>query len=691
MKNVLKNILKKSAILTLAVSMTVPSVSILNVNAAEATLIKTYDFNEGLREFYDTDTAYKIISAGGQILQKAPEEREDNERADANGFIVQGSGAETVYVKQSPANQPSAKYDDEKGTVLFIAGTYDVPELVKEVSGVVEGDEEAATYLDQLYPVGSVVRNAATFKCAMTCTNPFKKADADIVTLAFWGMVPSDSQEEKIAFVEFSNGTASVSFSYDASVSRGEWHYYEYVIGATEVTSYVDGAASEISPVIDGAAPANMADFVKNATIYFGATNTSSLITVEETVLDDVSFYNGGITADEAKAEFDSKYADMNKTADIDKPLSFIAFDSTDDYTDLNAENPSPVEDFNINGHKVPGVAVVENKKGGEKNGIKVDNPYSGLELEGITVGYWIQVEPTAKAVEKNTVNSTDPEIYTGKYPGELVVTDTAALSFIDTTKSIFDSKHGTYFDGFSSFYTKTHMQANFNEGYYNENREEFGNLFEIDLDDDMSFENVEESRNWHYITLVITNDGAQMYRDGVEITGFGVNKSPRFMDGYYRRVSERSKISNFYGAFGGSGNQLATLMMSFLTYEDTDMYFGWIPTDIYRNEITSPINVTRMSCYDMKMSEEEVAALYNKEISAINEMPEYVEMPDYTLGDLNNDTKVNALDALIVLKVAAKIETSTDEMVLIGDMNGDGALDARDALSILKIAAKLN
>lgn len=691
MKSNLKFILKKMAAVALSVSMVIPCVSAFTVDAyaAEATLIKEYDFEKGFREFYDTDSEFKIVSASGQMIKKTPEQREASDRVDANGFVIQGEGANTKYYKQSPGNQPSTKYDNEKGTVFFLAGTYDVPELVKEVSGVVEKDEEAAFYLDMEAPVGSVVREAATFKSAITFTNPFAKLEAEKATLAFWGKVPADSTEEKIAFIEFSNGTAAVSFCFDSSISRGEWHYYEYVIDNNAVVAYVDGVASEIAPVIDGPAPADLAYFLKNATIYFGATNTSSVRTVEETVFDDVAFYNGTMSAEESKALYDTKFELMNKKADIANPLAFIAFDSSEAYENINPENPSNIEDFNINGHAVPGVAVVENTKGDYKNGIKVDNPFSGKELEGLTVGYWVQVEPKERVVDKGTSNSTDPSKYTGNYPGELVINETVQLAFIDKTKVILNPKHNESAEGFSYLFTKNRMQAHFEEGgYYGMNT---GNLFEIDMPDDAALNYVDESRNWHYVTNVITNNGVTIYLDGVKVTGYYENRAPRFFDGYYRRISEREKISTLYGAFGGSGNQTCTQMMTFLTYADTDMYFGWLPTSDYRNETTSPMNITRMSCYDNKMTDEQVAILYETELAAINEYPEYVEVPDYTPGDVNEDEQVNAVDALFVLKVAAKIEEATERQLLIGDMDGGGTLDAKDALAILKIAAKID
>lgn len=701
MKKGFNSILKRTAVCAMALSMLAPSASILTVDtyADSASLIKEYDFEKGFREFYDTDAAYKIISAGGQFIKKTPEQQEEGDRVDANGFVIMGEDANIRYYTQSPGNQPSTKYDSDKGTVFFLAGTYDVPELVKELPANIAGDEAGSQLLDSTYKVGTIVRKASTFKSAMTFTNPFRKLESDSAVLALWAKIPADATEDKVGLVEFSDGKTSVSFCYDKSVAAlsetDKWHYITYVVNKDAVTAYVDGEKSTLNAVIDGTAPENMITFLKTANIYYGATNTSSVRTVEETVFDDVAFYNGSMNDEDVKALYNEAFDEYNKTATISEPLAFIALDSEKDFENINAENPSTVEKFNINGHEVNGVAVVENVKGAEKNGIKIDNPLSGLKIGGATIGYWIQVEPKAKVIEKETINNPDKG-YTGQYPNELVINETVTLAFMDTTKTIYNPKHGTSADGFSYFYTKNRMQAYFEEGsYYGMNT---GNQFEADSSEEDGLSYTDESRNWHYMTLVINNDGATIYCDGKVISGLYEMRAPRFLDGYYRRVAERKKISTLYGTFGGSGNQLTTLITSFLTYEDTDIYFGWLPTSDFRNETTSPMNVARLSIYDSSMSADKVAELYEYEMSSVLALPEYAEGPTdqptdeplYVKGDLNNDGVVDAKDALTVLRMAAKIEEIKEDSVVIGDMDDNGYLDASDALSILKIAAKL-
>ena len=65
------------------------------------------------------------------------------------------------------------------------------------------------------------------------------------------------------------------------------------------------------------------------------------------------------------------------------------------------------------------------------------------------------------------------------------------------------------------------------------------------------------------------------------------------------------------------------------------------------------------------------------------------VTQPDYTLGDVNNDGKINAVDASDVLAYYARISTNqeggyTDKQILAADVTHDGSINAVDASNIL-------
>ena len=59
--------------------------------------------------------------------------------------------------------------------------------------------------------------------------------------------------------------------------------------------------------------------------------------------------------------------------------------------------------------------------------------------------------------------------------------------------------------------------------------------------------------------------------------------------------------------------------------------------------------------------------------------------------GDVDRNEKVDASDALLILKHAAKIQDITDELaIVLADVNEDSNINASDALEVLKVAAKL-
>ena len=61
-----------------------------------------------------------------------------------------------------------------------------------------------------------------------------------------------------------------------------------------------------------------------------------------------------------------------------------------------------------------------------------------------------------------------------------------------------------------------------------------------------------------------------------------------------------------------------------------------------------------------------------------------------YLLGDVNSDKNIDAQDALLVLKHAAKLSELAGNGLKAADVTFDEMIDASDALDILKYAAKL-
>lgn len=63
---------------------------------------------------------------------------------------------------------------------------------------------------------------------------------------------------------------------------------------------------------------------------------------------------------------------------------------------------------------------------------------------------------------------------------------------------------------------------------------------------------------------------------------------------------------------------------------------------------------------------------------------------PEYIKGDVNLDGTVNAADARLALRNAAKIENLSALSIKAGDLDGDGVITAAEARTILRVAAKL-
>lgn len=63
----------------------------------------------------------------------------------------------------------------------------------------------------------------------------------------------------------------------------------------------------------------------------------------------------------------------------------------------------------------------------------------------------------------------------------------------------------------------------------------------------------------------------------------------------------------------------------------------------------------------------------------------QYGTKPPYTLGDVDNDGKINSSDALLVLQHSVEILTLKDNALLAADVDKDGRILSSDALLILQ------
>ena len=58
--------------------------------------------------------------------------------------------------------------------------------------------------------------------------------------------------------------------------------------------------------------------------------------------------------------------------------------------------------------------------------------------------------------------------------------------------------------------------------------------------------------------------------------------------------------------------------------------------------------------------------------------------------GDLDGDGEITVADALVALRIAARMAQATEQDMLIGDIDLDGEITVSDALAILRVAARM-
>lgn len=88
-------------------------------------------------------------------------------------------------------------------------------------------------------------------------------------------------------------------------------------------------------------------------------------------------------------------------------------------------------------------------------------------------------------------------------------------------------------------------------------------------------------------------------------------------------------------------------------------------------------------------LTEEQVKLLTEEELEWIIGAAVAMEMFDFidSLGDVNEDDKVDAVDALVVLRAAVGKVELDEEIMMIADVTGDGEINAKDALEMLQFA----
>lgn len=92
---------------------------------------------------------------------------------------------------------------------------------------------------------------------------------------------------------------------------------------------------------------------------------------------------------------------------------------------------------------------------------------------------------------------------------------------------------------------------------------------------------------------------------------------------------------------------------------------------------------------YEGGIGEWNIVFQYHDELPETEILYNYVRRQN-PFGDVNGDNYINAVDALMVLQYAARIEDLSEQSLLSADVTGDSKVNAEDAYSILAYASKL-
>lgn len=425
--------------------------------------------------------------------------------------------------------------------------------------------------------------------------------------------------------------------------------------------------------------------------------------TTAGTCIDNLAFYIEPFTEDMVVAlyEKECKAEERNLTpvasysytyattggAIVEAPMNVDKLDPTKDKIDA----PSIVEDASKGA-----VLKLEASKTTEASAVKLDNPYVGNdEMTGATFSYWVKAD-----AEK--------------------IKESATVTFYETSpQAIEHGKLAAQYEGqtaSSVLYATTAGKAEFVEAYTSEaGRKSLKNVFTMQS---ATEKYLAEATEWHYMTVVATNKEIKVYRDGelveqtIDNTAATGAKSwgPRFYDGYYQTMDDietgfaiEDGIRKDMTIFGGTGNQRATSIMTYLTSETTDIYLGFLPTDASKTsyKASSAIYMDDVDFYDFALTAEEVATIYEAAVENFNTDVKPDDGKDdngddstvtVVLGDVNADEYVDTLDAIEVLKYAAGMDSAvTGDALVAADVNEDEFVDTLDAIEILKFAAGMD
>lgn len=689
---------------------------------------KVINFNGGLNDLVWGETGFEIVKSRYSYVQKKPYQVEEGEKVDANGLVYTGDDERAAYYKGLISNQPTTKYDDEKGTYLQMGVKRRVPAIYKTKPAGVSNELEAAA-LDAMVPCGvsggtvTPMQEEYIVSSELCFDNPLadeefaeQVEEKDGITISYWLKVPLDEEgREKASCIlhwetsEYSNsGKVPVGeFQIDANGSMywtpdgnesvsaaavvtnacvlptdsiksdekalpggnsSAWHQVTVCIGAASVEVYVDGVPEHSS---------------QNCIQYTGWDKQEEGKKLSEWLTEDSTLHIGGCGVFGTACGMSSSSEDFA----LDDLCFYSGVLSEEEIAGSYQKDRNKMEasgDVTAKEVDLTDITDISNVEHAISESVE---EISGHAVYAVGVATNGRAKYTAGAKMHNPFAGKDIEGATiGYWIKQEDAENTSVLLFMDEKKKIYHPK-GSVESAASVLYAENAGEAIFAEGYSNSGVcNSVQNLYYTALDSKEKERQLAKTTEWMYITLTMNNAGITYYVNGEPIIDKRSDvPCSRFLDGYYQILSNADNPTMLNGLFGRTNNQGATPLMKFLTAEDTALYLGYYPTKgMMNNNITSGCMFAGIRTVDAALGEEEVKEFYNQRFQGLT-IPERKPSEEPVVSEPVSGGSVSEAPKPSESSAAEKPENS-----LRGDVDGDNQVTLKDAQQVLRAALNL-
>lgn len=630
---------------------------------AQGTLSKLTDVNTG--------EEFQVLSDYGPLVRLTPEYpgSAENKIYYRDDEMKKGTPAKTVNVIEN-GKQVSAKLYELGANLYKDYCTLDTNEGSLVARGYINGSMQIAASNAFHFKEDDFYQKVTLDENGNDITIPIKGA---------YDINPNNKDEiGKFRQLRYYN---CFYFEGDGTVTEeaDEWHYVTCVIQNDWVQFYVDGEEIEADSLGYHGEPfgslngkkyfnngfgirypyhigwANVAEWIKDGTMTSGPSNCQAQTmlewlsnedtvlyigyegvcaesveqdfgTLEGTLLDDITFYDVPLTAEQATVLYEKALSEKDGTGEV-TPVKVLDFDS-----DALNSLPAGMTALSTNTEDTRTPKVVNDEKYGhvfkfgegkstKTSAVSFENPFKGMDnITGATISYWEKTYANEKGkIGDGVVFSVmdEPKILEhGKIQAALkdVESRTALWSNLSCDAGFMGGVDTKVYESLKNNYTQSTKKNG------NTDPKKAGYDEEADKLEDEWNARLESLTEWHYVTMVVENSGITMYLDGVKHENNQADDmgpsfyGPRFYDGYYNTM-----LDSFAHIKFGTGNQTATSVMEFLTQADTTAYFGFVyslgKNTTYRASALTLID--DVAFYAKALSDEEVATIYADAVSA--------------------------------------------------------------------------